>query len=61
MEYLIDTDTISIEHSIERELNGDASYRVTLYDKYGPYDNEFFMTKEQMNDLINGINNMQKK
>lgn len=58
MEYLLDTDTISIEHSIERELNGDAPYRVTLYDKYGHYDNEFFMSKEQMNDLIDGIKNM---
>ena len=59
MEYLIDKDTISIEHSAERELNGDAPYRVTLYDRYGHYDKEFFMTKEQMDDLIDGVKNMQ--
>ena len=59
MEYLIDKDTISIEHSVEKELNGDAPYRVTLYDRYGHYDKEFFMTKEQMYDLIDGVKNMQ--
>ena len=59
MEYIIDKDTISIEYSVEKELNGDAPYRVTLYDRYGHYDKEFFMTKEQMNDLIDGVKNMQ--
>jgi hypothetical protein len=59
MEYLIDKDTISIEYSVEKELNGDAPYRVTLYDRYGHYDKEFFMTKEQMDDLIDGVKNMQ--
>ena len=59
MEYIIDKDTISIEYSVEKELNGDAPYRVTLYDRYGHYDKEFFMTKEQMDDLIDGVKNMQ--
>ena len=59
MEYLIDKDTISIEYLVEKELNGDAPYRVTLYDRYGHYDKEFFMTKEQMDDLIDGVKNMQ--
>jgi hypothetical protein len=53
MGYLIDTENISLDYSENREL----PYRITIYDKYGHFDNEFFLSEEQVSDLKKGLNN----
>ena len=56
MEFLVETDCISLDYSEEREV----PYRVTMYDKYGHFDGEIFLTEEQIQDLSVGINNIKK-
>ena len=56
MEFLVETDNISLDYSYDREV----PYRVTIYDKYGHFDGEFFLTEEQIQDLSVGINNIKK-
>ena len=53
MEYLIDTENISLDYSEDRELNDNPPYRLTLYDKHGNFDSDVYLRSEQMEDLMN--------
>ena len=53
MEYLIDTENISLDYSEDRELNDKPSYRLTLYDKHGNFDTDVYLRYEQVKDLVN--------
>jgi len=55
--YFVDTENISLEYSEDREVNGELPYRITLYDKYGHFDKEFFISGEQLKDLAEGLKN----
>ena len=55
MKYFVDTENISLDYSEDRELNDTLPYRITLYDKYGHFDNEFSLSHEQFNDLVEGL------
>lgn len=55
MEYFVDTEKISLDYSEERITNGLPAYRLTLYDKYGHFDSDVFITEEQMKDIVEGL------
>ncbi len=55
MEYFVDTERISLDYSEDRELNELPAYRMTLYDKYGHFDADVYLTKEQIDDLTEGF------
>lgn len=55
MEYILDTENISLDYSNEREFNNSPGYRLTLYDIHGHFDKEVYLRKEQILDLIEGL------
>jgi hypothetical protein len=61
MEYFVDTDMVSLDYSEDRELKELPAYRMTLYDKYGHFDSDVFITKEQMEDLLTGFEKIKEK
>ena len=61
MEYFIDTERVSLDYSEERSINDIPSYRLTLYDKYGHFDADVYLTDEQIKDLLIGFDNIRKK
>ena len=38
----------------------DTEYRITLFDKYGHYDQEINLEQEQIDDLLEGFENYKK-
>ena len=61
MEYFVDTERVSLDYSEDRLLNETPAYRLTLYDKYGHFDSEIFITDEQINDLVEAFNKLKNK
>ena len=55
MEYIVDTENIALDYSEDRMDDGIMPYRLTLYDKYGHYDREVYLSDEQVEDLKNGL------
>lgn len=55
MEYFVDTERISLDYSEDRLDNFMPEYRMTLYDKYGHFDADVYLTKEQVDDLVEGL------
>lgn len=58
MEYYVDTERVSLDYSSDRVTNDLPSYRLTLYDKYGHFDSDVYITDEQMQDLLAGLNKL---
>ena len=58
MEYFVDTERVSLDYSSDRITNDLPSYRLTLYDKYGHFDSDVYITDEQMQDLLAGLNKL---
>lgn len=56
MERLIDSDYIELDNMDD---NTDQPYRLTLFDKNMHYVDEFFLTKEQIYDLKEGLKNIE--
>ena len=52
MKNIVETENISLDYFYDRLLDGELPYRITLYDKYGHFDKEFFLSEEQGTDLI---------
>lgn len=61
MEYYVDTERVSLDYSSDRVTNDLPSYRLTLYDKYGHFDSDVYITDEQMQDLLAGLNKLNEK
>ena len=61
MEYYVDTERVSLDYSSDRVTNNLPSYRLTLYDKYGHFDSDVYITDEQMQDLLAGLNKLNEK
>jgi hypothetical protein len=61
MEYFVDTERVSLDYSEDRLLNETPAYRLTLYDKYGHFDSEIFITDEQINDLVEALDKLKNK
>ena len=61
MEYFVDTERVSLDYSEDRLLNETPAYRLTLYDKYGHFDSEVFITDEQINDLVEAFDKLKNK
>lgn len=61
MEYFVDTERVSLDYSEERVINEMPAYRLTLYDKYGHFDADVYLTDEQIKDLLIGFNKISKK
>ena len=58
MEYFVDTEKVSLDYSVDRVINEMPAYRLTLYDKYGHFDADVYITDEQMKDLLTGLNKL---
>ena len=58
MEYFVDTERVSLDYSSDRISNDLPAYRLTLYDKYGHFDSDVYITDEQMQDLLAGLNKL---
>ena len=58
MEYFVDTERVSLDYSSDRVTNDLPAYRLTLYDKYGHFDSDVYITDEQMQDLLAGLNKL---
>jgi len=58
MEYFVDTERVSLDYSSDRLSNDLPAYRLTLYDKYGHFDSDVYITDEQMQDLLAGLNKL---
>lgn len=54
MDYIVDTEGITLI----KNNNGD--YTLILYDIYGHYDTELIVRKEQLYDLLIGLENIRK-
>ena len=61
MEYFVDTEKISLDYSEERITNGLPAYRLTIYDKFGHFDADVYLSDEQINDLIDGLDKIKQK
>ena len=57
MNYFVETENIALDYSEDRILKDIPPYRITTYDKNGHFDSEFFLSEEQINDLVNGLKN----
>ena len=55
MEYFVDTENVSLDYSKDRIINEMPAYRLTLYDKYGHFDADVYLTEEHIKDLIEGL------
>jgi len=55
MEYFVDTERISLDYSYDRIFKEIPKYRLTLYDKYGHFDADVYLTDEQIEDLLTGL------
>jgi len=60
MEYFVDTERVSLDYSEDRVINQSPAYRLTLYDKYGHFDMDAFITEEQMKDLLEGLDKIKE-
>ena len=60
MEYFVDTERISLDYSKDRIHNEMPAYRLTLYDKYGHFDADVYITDEQMKDLLEGLDKLKE-
>ena len=58
MEYFVDTENVSLDYSEDRIIKEMPAYRLTLYDKYGHFDADVYLTEEQMKDLLIGLNKL---
>jgi hypothetical protein len=58
MEYFVDTENVSLDYSEDRIIKEMPAYRLTLYDKYGHFDADVYLTEEQMKDLLTGLNKL---
>lgn len=58
MEYFVDTERVSLDYSSDRISSDLPAYRLTLYDKYGHFDSDVYLTDEQMQDLLAGLNKL---
>jgi hypothetical protein len=61
MEYFVDTEKISLDYSEERIMNDLPAYRLTIYDKFGHFDADVYLSDEQINDLIDGLDKIKQK
>ena len=61
MEYFVDTEKISLDYSEERIANDLPAYRLTIYDKFGHFDADVYLSDEQVNDLIDGLGKIKQK
>lgn len=61
MEYFVETEKVSLDYSSERLDNDLPAYRLTLYDKYGHFDSDVFITDEQMKDILVGLEKINEK
>ena len=61
MEYFVDTERISLDYSEDRTIKEMPAYRLTLYDKYGHFDSDVYITDEQMEDLVVALENIKNK
>ena len=61
MEYFVDTEKISLDYSEERITNDLPAYRLTIYDKFGHFDADVYLSDEQINDLIDGLDKIKQK
>ena len=60
MKYFIDTEYVTFDYSEEKKLENEPPYRITLFDKYGHYDQEIHLEQEQIDDLLEGFENYKK-
>lgn len=60
MEYLVDTERVGLDYSEDRILKEMPAYRLTLYDKYGHFDADVYLTDGQIDDLIAGLNKIKE-
>jgi hypothetical protein len=58
MENIIETSHIALDFDFSRENRDLGAYRITTYDKYGNYEEELYLSKRQMKDLIDGVINI---
>lgn len=61
MEYIVDTERISLDYSEDRLDNDMPEYRLTIYDKYGHFDADVYLTQEQIDDLVEGFEKIKDK
>jgi len=60
MEYFVDTERVSLDYSEDRIIKEMPAYRLTLYDKYGHFDADVYITDEQMKDLLEGFDKLKE-
>jgi len=60
MEYFVDTENVSLDYSEDRIIKEMPAYRLTLYDKYGHFDADVYITDEQMKDLLEGFDKLKE-
>ena len=58
MEYIVETENIALDYSEDRMDDGIMPYRLTLYDKYGHYVDDIILTKDEVKDLYDGLENV---
>ena len=56
---MIETPNITLDYNKSRESRDLGAYRLTLYDKYGHYEEEVYMSDKQLKDLYDGLQNFQ--
>ena len=61
MEYFVDTERVSLDYSEDRLNNDLPAYRLTLYDKYGHFDADVYLTQEQIDDLLEGFEKIKEQ
>ena len=60
MEYFVDTENISFDFDEMRRLSDNPEYRITLLDKYGHFDSEMYLTREQVVDFAEGFDKIKE-
>lgn len=52
MENIIETSHIALDYDESRENRDLGAYRLTTYGKYGHYEDEIYLSRRQMENLI---------
>ena len=55
MENIIETANITLDFDDRRPLRDLGEYRLSLYDKHGHYEDEFYISAIQLRDLIEAM------
>lgn len=58
MEYLIDTDKITLDYSEDRKDRDFDEFRLTIFDNNNHYIGEIQLNAEHLLDLVNGLKNI---